>query len=174
MTSDLNSREKRLAMIAAGLILILVLHFLIFGPLFDQFSSLRRELRGLSVKLVKYQRMLSFEKEIRKVYGEYLGRVKGEGNAQEEVSKFLQEVNQLCEHSSVRITNIKPLGAREGGLFKKLSLEIEVDADQVKLGRLLFELKNSQTMIHVDHLRVSAAARGENLKCDFVLSRILA
>jgi len=174
MFEKLNRREKRLGLFASAFILLLILHFAIVKPFFSRIHALRDAIQSQSILLAKYNRVMHHQDLIQKIYGDYIGRVQGEGTVQEEISKFLQEVDLLCQRSEVRIIDMKPLGAKEDAFFKKVRLEIEVDAQQTSLGKFLFELKTSQAMIQVDHVRITAGVRGEDLKCHFILSRIVA
>lgn len=173
MLKQLKDREKKLAIMTVSLLGLIGVYFLLLEPYFSRLKGIREEIYKQSILLSRYQKVLSFRQKIEKVYGDYLGVVKVGGTTQEEISKFLQEVEQLSQKAQVHIVDMKPLGMKESESLNKVKLEIEVDADQANLGRLLFEIKNSQAMIHVDSLKVSAGMNGEALKCDLVLSRIV-
>ncbi len=173
MLKQLKPREKKLAIMAIGLISIIGFYSVLFSPFYSRLKTLREEIYKQSVLLARYQRVLNYRSHIEKIYGEYLGVVKVGGTAQEEISKFLQEIEQLSQKAQVRIVDMKPLSTREGESFNKVKIQIEIDTEQVNLGRLLLEIKNSQAMIHVDSLKVIAGMSGEALKCNLVLSRIV-
>ena len=173
MLKQLKPREKKLAVLVMGLIGLLGFYFILFAPFYSKLKILREEIYKESVLLARYQKVLNYRNNIEKIYGDYLGVVKVGGTAQEEISKFLQEVEQLSQKAQVRIVDMKPLGTREDESLNKVKIQIEIDAEQVNLGKLLLEIKNSQAMIHIDSLKIIAGMSGEALKCDLVLSRII-
>jgi len=172
MFNQLNKNEKNLAWIAAALCGAYLLNSFAFSPGLNRLRSLREQVFGRAVLLTKYKKVVQYSEQIRNLYGQYSGALKAGGSIQEEISKFLQEVDQIGQRSGAHIVDMKPLNASPDVNFSKIRIEIEVDAVQPTLGKFLFELKNSQAMIHVDNMRISANARGESLKCHFILSRI--
>jgi Tfp pilus assembly protein PilO len=172
MFNQLNRNEKNLAWTAIALCSLYLFSSFVIGPGFNRLNTLREQMFSRAVLLTKYKRVVQYSEQIRNLYGRYSGALKAGGSIQEEVSKFLQEVDQIGQRSGAHIVDMKPLNSSGDLNFSKIRIEIEVDAEQTTLGKFLFELKNSQAMIHVDNIRVSANARGESLKCHFILSRI--
>ncbi|MBI1883655.1 MAG: type II secretion system protein M [Chlamydiae bacterium] len=174
MLENLKAREKKLGMVTGALILVVIIYLWLWTPLSSELSDVRQEIQKEGITLAKFTKILNNRERIEKTYQDYLGIVKVGGAFQEEISKFLQEVEGLCRKSDVHVVDMKPLVGREEENLRKIHLEIEVDAQQLGLGKLLFELKNSQAMIHVDSVKISAGSRSEGLKCHLILSKIAA
>lgn len=173
MLNALKPREKKLLGIVIALLASLTIYFVLFKPLLSQLQTVQAQVLAKSITLTKYQRTLGEKAKIRKIYEQYLGLVGETKSAQEEISKFLKEVDEICSRAGVYIIDMKPLTSLEGEPLTKVRLEIEVTAQQSSLGKLLSELRNSKAYIHVDALRASTGAR-EGLKCYLVLSRLVA
>ncbi|MBI1869993.1 MAG: hypothetical protein HYS07_02235 [Chlamydiae bacterium] len=173
MLNKLSIREKKLALFAGLIIVLMALYFMVLDPLFSKLRTLRGEIQKQSLIYAKYVKIFNSKDHIEHTYNQYVGIVKVEGSSQEEISRFLAEIEALSRKSDVRVVDMKPLSTQDNHSIKKVYLEIEFEAQQMGLGKFLFELKNSQAMIHVDSLKVNAGARSEGLKCHLVLSRIV-
>ncbi len=125
------------------------------------------------MRLMKYEQLISDEKSLRRQYQEMQGIIKSSTSAEEEMSRLLKDVDELCRNTGIKIIDIKPLDMTEKESVKSIHVEIEAESTQQNFGRLLYELKYSPIMLQINAFKVSLGSRGEMLKCHIVFSRLI-
>ena len=168
-----SNREKILAITAAAVLILALGMGQIFSPWLEKYRSMRKLAFSQHLRLIKYNDLLKEENSIRRQYANLQGLIKTSAPAEEEMSRLLKDVDELCRNLGIKIADIKPLDQTEAGSVKLIHVEIEAETSQVNFGRLLYEVKFSPLMLEIDAFKVSLGSRGDTLKCHLVFSRLI-
>lgn len=172
--SNLSNREKRLFYFTITLILIWIVQRFAIKPIFVKWKEIDEKIAVSSLKLEKNTKIISRKERIKREYENYASSVKMEGTEEEEMAKFLTEIESLASKSSVRITDIKPRPIKRVQIFKKYIVELEAEGDISQLSKFIYDIQNSSQLLKVDKFSLGTKGAGTNLlKCHLLVSKIL-
>jgi ribosomal protein S10 len=172
--SNLSQREKRLFYLTAGLIASLFIYRFVINPIVVNWMGLDKRIGAGGLKLEKSQKILNLKGRIQRDYERYASSVKMSGSEEEEMAKFLTEIESLARSSSVHISGIKPLPIKKVDFYKKYVVELEAEGDIKQVSKFIYDIQNSQQLLKIDKFSLGTKGAGTNLlKCNILVSKVL-
>ena len=166
-------REIQVFYFCVSLLLLFILDRLIFRPLAGKITSLVQEIHATEAKLARGLRTERQKDLILKQYGAYEDYLKLKGSDEEIVSAFLSEIERLSRDAGISVSDIKPRGTKELGLYKEYTIEVRCDASLKDLVKFLYRMNDSKLLLKVNKLSLSLAdENSELLKTSMVITGI--
>lgn len=170
----LSQREKRLFYLTISLIAILFIYRFVIKPVVVNWKDLNEKISVSSLKLEKSRKILNLKSRIQRDYENYASSVKMAGSEEEEMAKFLTEIESLARFSSVHISGIKPLPIKKVDFYKKYVVELEAEGDIKQVSKFIYDIQNSPQLLKIDKFSLRTKGAGTNLlKCNILVSKIL-
>ncbi|MDP2942427.1 MAG: type 4a pilus biogenesis protein PilO [Candidatus Omnitrophota bacterium] len=172
--SNLKKRERNLFCITAVLIIFWIVQGFVVKPIFTKWKQLDEKISADALKLERNLEMIKRKDAIKSDYEKYASAVKMAGSEEEEMAKFLTEIEALATSSSIRVIDIKPRPARKIRFYKNYLVELEAEGDINQVSKFIYDIQNSPQMLRVDKLSLGIKGAGTNLlKCRILVSKIL-
>lgn len=172
--SNLSQREKRLFYLTIGLIAALFIYRFVIRPVVVTWKGLDEKISVTNLKFEKSQKMLSLKGRIQRDYEKYASSVKMAASEEEEMAKFLTEIESLARSSSVHISGIKPLPIKKVDFYKKYIVELEAEGDINQVSKFIYDIQNSPQLLRIDKFSLGTKGAGTNLlKCNILISKVL-
>lgn len=172
--SNLSQREKKLFYLTIGLITVLFIYRFIIRPVVVTWKDLNERISVSNLKFEKSQKILSLKGRIQRDYERYASSVKMSGSEEEEMAKFLTEIESLARSSSVHISGIKPLPIKKVDFYKKYVVELEAEGDIKQVSKFIYDIQNSPQLLKIDKYSLGTKGAGTNLlKCNILVSKVL-
>ncbi len=170
----LSQREKRLFYLTISLIAILFIYRFIIKAVVVNWKDLNEKISVSSLKLEKSRKILNLKNRIQRDYEKYASSVKMAGSEEEEMAKFLTEIESLARFSSVHISGIKPLPIKKVDFYKKYVVELEAEGDIKQVSKFIYDIQNSPQLLKIDKFSLRTKGAGTNLlKCNILVSKVL-
>jgi len=172
--SNLTKRERNLFYLTVILIFIWFAQRFVFKPIIFKWNELDERIAVNSLKLEKNKRMIDRKERIKQEYDRYASSVKMTGTDEEEMAKFLTEIESLASSSSVRIVDIKPRPIKKVEFYKKYIVELDAEGEIKQVSKFIYDIQNSPQLLKVDKFLLGTKSAGTNLlKCHILVSKIL-
>ncbi len=150
----MNKREKTILPLAVGIAGLYLLDTLAVGPWLEKWDKVNAEIRTKRTELADAQRLLMREAEIRERWDKLKGQLGRDGHAKT-TEDLLVHMNELERRADVAL-NTDSTREVPNGNFVELSLQMSLRASIEELRDLLVELYNSEELLRVRGLSVSA------------------
>lgn len=172
--SNLSKREKRLFYLTIAIILFWMAQGFVIKPIIIKWKEIDEKISMSVLKLEKNNKIISRQERIKREYENYASNVKMAGSDEEEMAKFLTEIESLARSASVRIVDIKPRPIKKVQLFKKYIVELVAEGDIAQVSKFIYDIQNSPQLLKVDKFSLGTKGAGTNLlKCHILISKIL-
>ena len=160
MFSNITKREKTLGIITVGILIAALIYNFIIEPLAQRWSDLEKEIREKEAILRKHSRVLRNKNIIEKMHSEFTEYFEAEKlTPEEENAKALSSIEKLARNARVRITNIKPLAARDFDAYAKYTFRVTTESRIGELTKFIYEMKSSQQLLKVERMVLRAKER---------------
>ncbi|MFH0771650.1 MAG: type 4a pilus biogenesis protein PilO [Candidatus Omnitrophota bacterium] len=174
MLSSLSKREKTLFYIILTLIIVWIATVFIVKPFVDKWMKIEEKMYLTSLRVEKNRKILSFKERIQSEYDNFASAVKMQGSEEEEMAKFLTEIESLAQVSSVHISDIKPRPVKKTVFYDEYIIEVEVEGDIAQISKFIYDIQNSPRLLKIDKFSLGTkGAASALLKCDILVGRIL-
>lgn len=171
---NLTKGEKKLFFLTLILIFIWVAHSFVIRPIVTKWKELDDRVSMTGLKLEKSQKIISKREKIQGEYKTYASPIKMVGSEEEEMAKFLTEIESLAGSSSVRIIDIKPRPIKKVEFYKKYLVELEGEGNINQMSKFIYDMQNSPHLLKIDDFAMGTKGAGTNLlKCHILVSKIL-
>lgn len=172
--SNLTKRERNLFYLTMILIFVWVIHSFVIKPIIVKWNQLDDKIEVATLKLEKNIKMIDRKEKIKNEYENYASAVKMTGSEEEEMAKFLTEIESLASSSSTHIIEIKPRPSKKVQFYKKYLIELDAEGDINQLSKFIYDIQNSNQLLKVDKFSLGTKGAGTNLlKCHLLVSKIL-
>lgn len=172
--SNLTKREKKLFYLTMFLIFVWITYNFVIKPIIVKWKELDDKIEEKSRELEKNIRMIDRKERIEHEYKNYASAVKMGGSEEEEMAKFLTEIESLASSSSVHIIEIKPRPSKKIQFYKKYLIELDAEGNINQLSKFIYDIQNSSQLLKVDKFSLGTKGAGTNLlKCRLLVSKIL-
>lgn len=154
-------RERRLAIIAGGLIGCWIIVSWILQPLWERAAESRRRVRTQTEKLQAIERLLARASAIEREYANlsaWLEPTDDEG-AQ---AQFLAELEELSRRSNLQLS-LKPRPLKRDERTSRFEIELDVQGSQQDVMTFLDALLRMPRLIAIDRLRIAGVPATEGL-----------
>lgn len=152
---NLKKREKVLLSLTFVLVVLGLIYNFVFAPILERYRLINQEITKSEVKLQKYIYLLGRKDKIRKDFDKISEIVKIKVSEEEEMALILSEIENLSQRSSVHITKIRPLAAKNFGTYKEFSVEVQAEAKIEDISQFVYDLQNSSQLLRTKRLRLN-------------------
>jgi hypothetical protein len=171
----MSNRERYLAIVTLSLISIAVAYALLIAPLSGIWKNLNNQMRSKVDILEKDSNILADQKALTSEYtklSKYAATPKSE---EEAVGDTLTYIENVSRTDSCFIANIKPVGVTKEGAYKKILIDVAVEASMDKLSKFLYDIENPRdTLMNIERFTISSkSGQVSTLKCTLIISKIL-
>jgi len=167
----LRPRERRLALIAAMVLLSWSVVSWIVQPLWDRVRELQLHVDTQLAKLEAVNRLLAQEPSVARRHEALTGYLHAE-NGDHAESSLLRELEALSRQSHLTL-NLKPHPLKSGEHASRLDVELDVEGSQEKLLAFLDALLGLPRLIAIERLRISSIpTREQQLRATLLIQQL--
>lgn len=172
--SNVTKRERNLCYLTIFLIIIWIAYGFVIRPIRVKWKELNEKIELTGLKLEKNQMMIDRKEAIQREYERYALPVRMTSSEEEEMAKFLTEIESLANSSSVYIIDIKPRPIKKIKFYKKYIVELNAEGDITQISKFIYDIQNSHQLLKIDAFSLGIKGVGTNfLKCHILVSKIL-
>jgi len=167
----LRPRERRLALIAAMVLLSWSVVSWIVQPLWDRVRELQLHVDTQLAKLEAVNRLLAQEPSVAQRHTALTGQLHVAGGDQTEGS-LLDELEALSRRSNLKL-NLKPHPIKPGEQVSRLDVELDVEGSQEKLLAFLDALLGLPRLVAIERLRISSIpTKEQQLRASLLIQQL--
>ncbi|MBU1090284.1 MAG: hypothetical protein KKC42_00365 [Candidatus Omnitrophica bacterium] len=168
----LNKREKILALVVGGLLLVFMFKILIFGPLVGKLSNVGQEISQTQLSIRKYLEIVERKEDILKAQ-EQIQRYSGlKGTDQEKMTTILSKIETVARKAGLSILDMNPQATVKTGVPPTIyRVQLRAEADMESIVDFIYNLENSDILFKIDKLDLST--RDETAKTIRIDAHIL-
>jgi type II secretory pathway component PulM len=163
LLEGLDPRQRRLAMIGGGVLLLALVYLVAVLPIMALEDSWSQELARQRQLLVKYQSLINSKakvvqgnKEMKAVLAQAEGQFLS-GDNPAVASADLQEILKvLTRDHGVQMTSTKVLTPREAGPYLEVPVQAQLSCTTGQLLTILYQLEHHKKLLFVPELEVNA------------------
>ncbi len=172
--SELPKKKRYIVYIAAGLIAALFFDKVIFQTARGRIKKVNNGIFIQEKKLQRYLHALSQEDLVTSEYQKYTEGISQGHSEEEEKLKLLSEVEKLARTASVFLKDIKPGLTEEIGLYKKYTVEIEVESEINFLIDFIYQLEKTSRLLRIEKFQLQPKeAKSAILKVRMTITQAL-
>ncbi|MDD4879547.1 MAG: type 4a pilus biogenesis protein PilO [Candidatus Omnitrophica bacterium] len=170
---NLSNRESRLFYLTLAVIVAWAAQAFVLKPVSTKWKRLNDEIAANSLKLEKSERLIGRVGPITGDYEKAAASLKMTGSAEEEMAKFLTEIESLANTTGVHINEIKPLPTKKYSLYRKFYADLELEGDMAQISVFMRKVQSSPHLLAIDKLSLNPKQAGSNiLRCGIVICKI--
>ena len=170
---NLSGRESRLFYLTLAVIVAWSAEAFIIKPVSIKWKRLDDEIAADSLKLEKSEHLIRRRGPITNDYEKAALPLKMTGSAEEEMAKFLTDIESLANTTGVHINEIKPLPTKKLSLYRKFYADLELEGDMAQISNFMKKVQSSPHLLAIDKLSLNPKQTGSNLlRCGIVISKI--
>ena len=128
---NLSGRESRLFFLTLAVVVAWSAEAFILKPVAAKWKRLDDQIAADSLKLEKSERLIRRRGSITNDYDKAAASLKMAGSAEEEMAKFLTDIESLANTTGVHINEIKPLPTKKFNLYRKFYADLELEGVNV-------------------------------------------
>ncbi len=171
---NMTKREKMLFYITVSVVAIWAGQKYVVQPILDSKAVFGNKYASSIAKLEKYQKLVDGENIIKDKFSKIASNVGVSGSIDEEIAKFLTEIESIAGLSGVAIYEIKPASEDETDIYIKLQSDMEIEGDISEILDFMRKIKNSASLMAAEKLTLSAKQSGSSLiKCRILVSKVI-
>ncbi len=164
MANKLSGRERIFAIGTVAAAMLALLYVFVCEPLYSKWKGLDADIDKKRNILVQSERVLEARDRIERRYAAYEDFLAAQKLSDEEVDAVMLGVmDSLASQSSVAITNVKPLGAKDEGQYKKFTIRVSAESSMVNLMKFVYDLQSSKQLLKVERMTLRAKARKSDI-----------
>lgn len=170
--SRFSKRERVLFSATAVVIAVIMGAIFILEPMYKKWTQSEEALEGASSRLLKNLRLLADKELLEKQYAAYKEFTQRQDSEEEELAAALKEMESIALNSQVKITSIKPKGAKPFKNYKRYIIEIIAEAKINQFLKFIYDLEGSKNLLKVERLVLSLkSAQSDVLKGTLVIRK---
>ena len=164
-------RERRLALMAAMVLLSFGVVSWIVQPLWDRVHDLQLHVDTQLEKLEAIQRLLSKEPSVARRHQALASHLQVESDEGAEGS-LLHELEALSRQANLKL-NLKPHPLKAGEQTSRFEVELDVEGSQEKLLAFLDALLGMPRLVAIERLRISSVpTKEEQLRASLLIQQL--
>lgn len=170
---NLSGRENRLFFLTLAVIIAWSAEAFIIKPVSAKWKQLDEKIAADNLKLEKSERLIRRRGLIASDYEKSAATLKMTGSAEEEMAKFLTEIESLSNTTGVHINEIKPLPTKKFNLYREFYANLELEGEMAQISGFMRMVQDSPDMLAIDKLSLNPKQSGSSfLRCSVVISKI--
>lgn len=170
----LSTKEKIGLGLGMAFALLALFDRIVIGPMSQKFHHLNQEIRLAELDLCRDMRTLDEKEAVTKEFQDYARYVKQMGSDEEEMARFLREVENLANKSSVNLLDVKPQMPQSKDLQKQFTVEIEAEGDMPAIIMFLHQLNTSDCLLRSEKITLKLIQKEKNiLRASILVTKIV-
>ena len=167
----LRPQERRLALIAAGVIGCWAAVSWVVQPLWERVRDLQSHVQSQSERLDALTHMLAESQSVHAHHEALAEYLQAEDDEQAQ-GAFLNALEAFSRQMNLQL-NLKPRAGKRDGRVSRLEVELDVEGSQPQLMAFLDALLHMPKAIAFERLRISAApAKDDVLRANLVIQKL--
>ncbi len=172
--SKLSKRERLFLYTVIFFVSFAFLDRLVIRPVESKFKQLNDEILIQRKLLGKNLRNLAQKEAVLREYKKFETYSKTSSSDEEEMAKFLREIERYASRCAVYIVDIKPQPVMNIDFYKKCVVEIEAEAGMEALIKFIYQIESSNKLLKVERLQLtSAKTTPSTIKANAVITKTL-
>lgn len=172
--SHFSKREKFIALMTAGLVLIFLIYNFLLEPMLRKVEALNTEIAAQELRWRKNLRILSQEARVSSQYQKYAELIQFKGPDEQEMANILSEIEAVAKGINIRILNMKPQKIKVMEFYRNFSVDLIIEGQLKDITRFINDLQNAPHLIKVDKLHLEKESVVQPvLKALLLVSKIL-
>ncbi|MFH1856006.1 MAG: hypothetical protein ABH836_02100 [Candidatus Omnitrophota bacterium] len=172
--SRLSKREKIFLYAVTVFVGAALLDKAVIMPIGQKFNQLKEDILIDEKILAKNVRILEQEEIVLREHKQFEDFSKPVGSDEEEMAKFLNNIEKFARDSSVYLVDIKPRPIVQIEFYKKYIMEIDSEAEMKGLINFLYKIENSEGLIKIEKAQFNLKKTGSPvIKGIMVISKML-
>jgi Tfp pilus assembly protein PilO len=163
LSLKLSTKEKIGLGLAIAVALLALFDRVMIGPLNARFHQLNQEIRLAELDLCRDLRNLDAKDAITKEFQDYAKYAKQMGSDEEEMARFLREIENLAHKSSVNLLDVKPQMPKSKDLQKQFIVEVEAEGDLPAIVMFLHQLNTSECLLRAEKITLKLIQKEKSL-----------
>jgi len=155
----MNKREKILLIVAVVVVLVPTAYFKIFTPFIDKWTNQSLEIKKDKEIIKKLKDEISQKDNLTKEFSLLTKKIRAKLPLEREENQFLAEIGKVSQDTDVHIITMNPLLSKNLGVFKELSVEIDMEANLGNLVRFLYQMRKSSVVLVANKLSLEPKSR---------------
>lgn len=148
--SELPKRKRYILYIVAALIIAVFFDRVIVQTARNRIKKLNNGIFIQEKKLQKYLHIVSQEDLVTGEYRKYTEGISRNHSEEEEKLKLLSEIEKIARGASLLLKDIKPGVTKKIGLYKKYTIEIEVESTINYLADFIYQLEKTSRLLRIE------------------------
>jgi len=170
---NLSGRENRLFYLTLTVVVVWIGQAFVVKPISTKWKQLDDQIAADNLKLEKSEHLIRRRGPITNDYEKAASTLKMTGSAEEEMAKFLTDIESLANTTGVHINEIKPLPTKKFNLYRKFYADLELEGDMAQISGFMRNVQDSPNLLAIDKLSLNPKQASSNLlKCGAVISKI--
>ncbi len=163
LSLKLSTKEKIGLGLGIAVVLLALFDRVMIGPLSARFHFLNQEIKLAELDLCKDLRSLGEKEAITREFQDYAKYVKQMGSDEEEMARFLREIENLAHKASVNLLDVKPQMPQSKDLQKQFSVEVEAEGDMPAVIMFLYQLNTSECLLRSEKIEIKLVQQEKSL-----------
>ena len=163
LSLKLSTKEKIGLGLGIAIALLALFDRVVIGPLSAKTHYLNQEIRLAELDLCRGLRSLDEKESVTKEFQDYAKYVKQMGSDEEEMARFLREVENLAHKSSVNLLDVKPQMPQSKDLQKQFTVEAEAEGDMPAIIMFLHQLNTSDCLLRSEKIALKLIQKEKSL-----------
>ncbi len=169
---NLSNRESRLFFLTLAVIAAWSAEAFILKPVAMKWKGLDDQITADTLKLEKSERLIRRRSPITNDYDKAAASLKMAGSPEEEMAKFLTDIESLANTTGVHIHEIKPLPVKKFNLYRKFYADLELEGDMAQISNFMGKVQSSPDVLVIDKLSLNPKTGTNLLRCGIVISKL--
>ena len=173
--SGLSKKEKKILYIAAAVVSLAVLDWIIVTPLnksaraYEDNISTHTELIKKRINILQRKEIIMAED---KAYGSFF--TKEDSTREERMAKFVSEVENFGRLANIKIVNVQPMRIEEEDDFNYYLLTIECEGVMKNIGDFFYAVEKSTSPVRIISFQVSPKGRDDyEVRCVLTIVKMI-
>jgi len=170
----MGKKEKLGLSIAVAIVFIALFDRLIISPINFSYKKINAEIKMGERQLVQGLRNLNQKEEIAREYKKYLPYMKSNYSEGEEVSKLLEDIEEMGRATGVAIDDIKPRPVKLVDIYKYYLIEIEAEAEMDALMNFFYQMSSSKHLYRISKIYINAKSKESSaVKASILVTKVV-
>jgi len=151
-----SKNEKILGLIVLALLFMFIFNALIISPLREKLKTIEQDIARLKLTIRKYSKLELERDPLLKEYKNIERYLSLKGSEDEKITAVLSKVENEAHNAKVTIVDLKPdTAVRSKGFPVTYRIQLNAEADIVKLVNFIYSLENADILLKIDKLNLS-------------------
>lgn len=152
-------KEKALLTIIVSLGILSLIYSVMINPILMKLKSLNKTILVNETKLDSNLKILKQKDIIQDEYERYSELLRQENSDEQEMTLLLSNIESAVRGVALRITAMKPKAIKKVDLYKRLSVDVEVEAELSEMTKFIYNLENEPYLLRIGRLRLGRKSR---------------